>query len=203
MRERPVQFATPEFADRVFCFDSTKRGELVSRTQMRGKAQVWRGRTWVLVGALLAVALCCLPAETAWALPHRDSHAVRKHIESLEAQWCSAELGNNVSEMGKLLADDYIGISANGMVETKSETLDARRAGTVKIQSLNVTDLKVRVYGDTAVVTSKAALVGENGQSDISGNYRYTRVYTKRLGRWKIVSFEASRMHDVDARKKK
>lgn len=152
---------------------------------------------------MLTVVLCWAPARTAWAMPHRDSHGVRKQIEALEDQWRDAELNNNVNEMAKLLADDYIGISANGTVATRSETLDARRAGTVRIQSLDITDLKVRVYGDTAVVTSKAALVGENGQSDISGNYRYTRVYTRRLGRWRIVSFEASRMHDVDARKKK
>lgn len=152
--------------------------------------------------ALLMLAACWMPSNPAWALPHRD-HSVRKQIEELEMRWRDAELSNNVSEMGKLLADDYLGISANGTVETKSETLDARRAGTIRIQSLNITDLKVRVYGNTAVVTSKAALVGENGQSDISGDYRYTRVYAKRLGRWRIVSFEASRMHDVDARRKK
>jgi ketosteroid isomerase-like protein len=61
----------------------------------------------------------------------------------------------------------------------------------------------VRVYGDTAVVTSQASLSGTNGASDISGQYRYTRVYARRRGQWKIVSFEASRVHDVDARAKK
>ena len=49
-------------------------------------------------------------------------------------------------------------------------------------------------------MTSQAQLEGTNGTSDISGQYRYTRVYTRRLGQWKIVSFEASRMHDFDAR---
>ena len=169
---------------------------------MHGEIKARRVRRWAVMVALLAIVACWLPSKTAWALPHRD-HSVRKQIEELEMRWREAELSNNVGEMGKLLADDYLGISANGTVEPKSDTLDARRAGTMKIQSLNITDLKVRVYGDTAVVTSKAALVGENGQSDISGNYRYTRVYTKRLGRWRIVSFEASRMHDVDARRKK
>jgi ketosteroid isomerase-like protein len=75
-----------------------------------------------------------------------------------------------------------------------------RKAGTMRISELNLSDLKVRVYGDTAVVTSRASIAGTNGQSDISGNYRYTRVYNRRLGQWKIVSFEASRMHDEDAR---
>src|SRR5579875_1539598 len=192
MRELRFQIAIPEFR-----FDSTRRRKLVSGTQMRGESKAERVGRGVLFGALFSLVFLCASPGAAWGFSHRD-HSVRKQIEALEQEWRNAEVNNNVSEMGKLLADDYIGISANGTVQTKSETLDARKAGTVKIQSLNITDLKVRIYGDTAVVTSKAALVGENGESDISGNYRYTRVYTKRLGRWKIVSFEASRMHDVD-----
>jgi hypothetical protein len=44
------------------------------------------------------------------------------------------------------------------------------------------------------VVTSKADLVGKNGDRDISGRFRYTRVYSNRDGQWRIVSFEASRI---------
>ena len=155
----------------------------------------------VHVQVLLVVTICLAMAHPAWAgLPHKDTHAIHKEIEALEQRWRDAIISNNVSEMDHLLADDYIGISANGTVETKAQALAARKAGTVKITQLDLNDLKVRVYGDTAVVTSKADLSGTNGQSDISGNYRYTRVYNKRLGQWKIVSFEASRMHDVDAR---
>ncbi|MBV8672913.1 MAG: nuclear transport factor 2 family protein [Acidobacteriaceae bacterium] len=155
------------------------------------------------VQVLLVAALCLMMAHPAWGLPHRDNHAIHKEIEALEQRWRDAIISNNVSEMDHLLADDYIGISANGTVETKAQALAARKAGTVKITQLDLNDLKVRVYGDTAVVTSKADLAGTNGQSDISGNYRYTRVYNKRFGQWKIVSFEASRMHDVDARASK
>ena len=115
-------------------------------------------------------------------------------------QWRNAVVTNNVKQMDHLLADDYLGISANGTVATKAEELAQRRAGTVRIQSLTLSDIKVRVYGKTAVVTSRAELTGVNGESDISGNYRYTRVYNKRFGQWKIISFEASRMHDADAR---
>jgi ketosteroid isomerase-like protein len=153
------------------------------------------------VQVLLLVAICLVMAHPAFAgLPHRDTHAIHKEIEALEQKWREAIISNNVSEMDHLLADDYIGISANGTVETKAQALALRKAGTVKITQLDLNDLHVRVYGDTAVVTSKADLEGTNGQSDISGNYRYTRVYNRRLGEWKIVSFEASRIHDVDAR---
>jgi ketosteroid isomerase-like protein len=85
-------------------------------------------------------------------------------------------------------------------VENKPQALAQRSAGTIRITKLELTDTHVRVYGDTAVVTSQAQVEGTNGTSDISGQYRYTRVYNRRLGQWKIVSFEASRMHDIDAR---
>lgn len=170
---------------------------------MRRKTYASRESQRTMACLMLAAALCLVFANSAWGMPHRDSHAIHKEIEALEYQWRDAVVGNNVNQMDRLLADDYIGISANGTVETKTQALAQRRAGTVRIQSLDISDLKVRIYGDTAVVTSKAALTGVNGQSDISGNYRYTRVYNKRLGHWKIVSFEASRLHDVDARAKR
>jgi ketosteroid isomerase-like protein len=168
---------------------------------MRRTIPVSRSSQW-RAACILAVALCLAMAVPARAMPRHESHAIHKEIEALEMQWRDAVVGNNVNQMDHLLADDYIGISANGTVETKTQELAQRRAGTVRIQSLDLTDLKVRVFGDTAVVTSRAQLTGVNGQSDISGNYRYTRVYNRRLGHWKIVSFEASRIHDVDARSK-
>jgi len=171
-----------------------KRAEYDPVTHMRKSVQTQ---------VVLMAAICLVMAQSAWAgLPHRDTHAIHKEIEALEQRWRDAIVSNNVAEMDHLLADDYIGISANGTVETKAQALALRKAGTVKITQLDLNDLKVRVYGDTAVVTSKADLAGTNGQSDISGNYRYTRVYNRRLGQWKIVSFEASRIHDVDARQK-
>lgn len=151
------------------------------------------------VAALLLLALC----HSALALPHHESRAIHKEIEGLEQQWRQAVINNNVGQMDHLLADDYIGITSNGTVENKAQALAQRRAGTVRITKLDLSDVHVRVYGDTAVVTSVADLVGTNGASDISGEYRYTRVYNHRLGQWKIVSFEASRMHDVDARANK
>ena len=69
-------------------------------------------------------------------------------------------------------------------------------AGTLRLTQLDLNDVKVRLYGDIAVVTSRVDLHGKNGERDISGRYRYTRVYNRRFGQWKIVSFEASRMND-------
>ena len=113
---------------------------------------------------------CFVFSITAHALPKRETRAVHKQIESLEMEWRQAQVDNDIAVISNLLADDYVGITANGTVETKSQTIALRKAGTIRITSLDLDDLKVRLYGDTAVVTSKAELQGVNGQSDISGN---------------------------------
>lgn len=186
-----------------FSFDSHGNLGLPSGTQMPRSVSVPVPRSGVGLRLLPVLLVCLLSASPVWAFPLHRSHSVRKQIEALEMEWRNAELQNNVNVMGRLLADDYLGISANGTVVTKSEEIAQHRAGTISIKSLDISDLKVRVYSGTAVVTSQAAVTGMNGQSNISGYYRYTRVYAKRLGKWKIVSFEASRIDDVDARKTK
>ena len=152
--------------------------------------------------ALILVLSCwaSLPAHAFF--PHHES--LHKEIEGLEMEWRRAQLSNNISVIDRLLADDYLGISANGTLETKADELTRRRSGSLHITQLDLSDIKVRIYGDTAVVTSKADLVGKNGDRDISGRFRYTRVYSNRMGQWRIVSFEASRIthnHESDDQK--
>jgi ketosteroid isomerase-like protein len=141
---------------------------------------------------LVVILLCAASCQARAVFPHRDS--AHKEIEALEMDWRQAQLTNNVSAVDRLLADDYLGISANGTLETKADELTRRRAGSLHITQLDLSDIKVRIYGDTAVVTSRADVVGRNGDRDVSGRYRYTRVYSNRDGQWRIVSFEASRV---------
>jgi len=176
---------------------------LPMRLRFHGQSTRFSLRLSLAGGAVLASLLLPAAAQALTPpgfLPRRETRAVHKQIEGLEMEWRQAQVDNDIAVIDHLLADDYVGISANGTIETKSQTIAQRKAGTIRITALDLDDLKVRLYGDTAVVTSKADLQGVNGQSDISGKYRYTRVYNRRLGQWKIVSFEASRIHDVDAR---
>jgi len=138
--------------------------------------------------------LCAFPARAATIpLLHKEDK-LRREIENLEAQWRAGVVQNDVNTANQLLADDYLGINPNGTLETKADALSQRRSGTMKISSIEPTSLKVRVYGDTAVVTSLVEVQGHDGDRDISGRYHYTRVYSRRAGEWKIVSFEASRV---------
>ena len=53
---------------------------------------------------------------------------------------------------------------------------------------MNIDEMKVRVYGDTAVVTGQSTVKGMFKTQDISGKYRWTDVFVKRDGKWQIVN---------------
>jgi len=106
-------------------------------------------------------------------------------------------LKSNIAVMGSLLADDYMAITASGTLQTKEQTLASLRAGRTHFTSLAISDRKVRFYGSTALVTSVADIQGTTGEGNVSGSYRYTRVYVRdAVGAWKIVSFEVSRIRE-------
>jgi ketosteroid isomerase-like protein len=178
--------------------ENTRRTAPMETGYQRRAVALRLGQSVLWSGVLLTGVIWTGTKALAAAIPftHHDNGQQHKQIENLEQDWRNAVLAANVPELDHLLADDYLGVTANGTLETKADLLAMRRTGTVHISILNLSDLKVRVYGDTAVVTSRAELSGTNGGTDISGHYRYTRVYNLRSGQWRIVSFEASRMAD-------
>ena len=135
-------------------------------------------------------------------MPRAERHESRHEIDQLEQSWKDALMSRNASSMESLLADDYIAITPNGTLQSKDQTLANLRAGNVRIKSIEFSDRKVRFYGQTALVTSRAEVNGTNPEGDFSGAYRYTRVYVRdSQGKWKIVSFEASRIREPDDHK--
>ena len=99
------------------------------------------------------------------------------------------------------MAEDYLGISPNGTLESKAETLAAIKSGAVHLSTIALSEKKIRIYGNTAVVVSKATVTGAGNGQDFSGHYRYTRVYHYNGSTWKIVSFEASKIRERENRK--
>ena len=130
-------------------------------------------------------------------------HDVRHQIFSLEDAWRNAILKSDINAMNALLAEDYMAITPSGMLQTKAEALDNMRTHRVQITTLLLSDRKVRFYGNTALVTSLAEVEGTTPEGELSGSFRYTRVYVRDAqGRWKIVSFESNKVHQPAEHKK-
>jgi hypothetical protein len=150
--------------------------------------------------ALLGLLLIFVHAGPAPGQPHADKalhpdhgeKQIHKAIGALEDEWHSAMLTNDTGTVDRLLADDFVGIGPDGTISSKADELAARRGGLRKFSQLDVLERKIRVYGTTAVVTSRAVVAGVYDDMPLTGEFRYTRVYNLSHGQWRIVSFEAS-----------
>jgi ketosteroid isomerase-like protein len=150
-----------------------------------------------LVAAVLFVLVCVAPLALNAGMPRAQKHESRHEIDQLEETWRDAILKSNTTVMDGLLADDYMAITASGMLQTKEQALASLRAGRMHFTTLDISDRKVRFYGSTALVTSLAEVQGTTNDGEVSGSYRYTRVYVKDAqGAWKIVSFEVSKIRE-------
>ena len=126
-----------------------------------------------------------------------DSSAVEQKIKQSEQQLRDHVLKGDTSLAEQYLADDYVNVNAAGQMLNKNETIEAVKTGRVKYSSIDVTDERVRVYGDTGIdnVTSNTKLTID-GQ-DRSGQYRTTIVWVKQNGQWKRVSFQSTRVQSA------
>jgi ketosteroid isomerase-like protein len=127
--------------------------------------------------------------------PHEPKRAERDQIEALEEQFRKAQLDGDVATMDKLLSDDYLGINANGELATKTQQLDHMRNRTLMLTQLDPSDVKIKLIGSTAIVTSLVQVEGVLDGTALRGRYRYTRIY-QRLpnGAWKVTNFEITRI---------
>ena len=128
---------------------------------------------------------------TAAAMPARgQGAAVEDQIKKMEKDRAAAVVKADVATLEKLTSDDYILINANGQLSDKATTMNGIKTGNIKLTSNEVSDLNVRVYGNTAVVTGKANSKGTIGGREMKGPVMFTRVYVKNNGKWQSVAFQ-------------
>lgn len=118
-----------------------------------------------------------------------DQDVIRQIVD-LERQAKEASLHRDADFSQRTLGDDYVGITPLGQVTTKQDVLSARKSGQLRYEAIDVSEMVVRVYGDTAIVTARADVKGHQLGEDFSGLYRYTRVWIRRSGRWEAVSYQ-------------
>ena len=199
------QFIPKELGLRRFCrklIDQRSISEIVSVSSMLAAPQRvsthfrhQRLYAHVLLLALSTFAPALFAAPQHGGLPRGEKHESRREIDQLEESWRNAVLTGDAAIMDKLLADDYIGISANGTLQTKEDALTWLRNRQRHITNLVLSDSRVRFYGTTALVTSFSHVTGTNAEGEALGDFRYTHVYVRDAqGKWKMVSSEVSRI---------
>ena len=139
----------------------------------------------VVVAAFSLAAISAVPARG-----QGGSAGVEDQIKKMEKDRAAAVVKGDVATLEKLTSDDYMFINAYGQLSDKATTMNGIKTGNIKLTSNEVSDLKVRVYGNTAVVTGKANSKGTIGGRELTGPVMFTRVYVKNNGKWQSVAFQ-------------
>jgi len=92
--------------------------------------------------------------------------------------------------INRLLADDFTG-TTDDTIYSKTDAIEDVKTGTH--ESLDLDNIKVRLFGDTAVVTMGQTEKSSHGNTDFSGHYLFTDVWAKKNGEWIAVASHGSR----------
>ena len=142
---------------------------------------------WVAAAAAILAAVPSLSASQQRTIA-KDSAT----ILALEEQWRQASLHNDTAVFNRLMAPDEHAIRTDGVVTTRLDRLRSFASGSVITRSLDFSDLHVRLIGDVAIVTGLAARKDSTNQGTRDFTYRYTRIWQRRAGAWRVVEFQST-----------
>jgi uncharacterized protein (TIGR02246 family) len=114
--------------------------------------------------------------------------SVEQAIRQLDKERIQAQIGADAAALNRIYADDFIGVGPSGTVRTKPQVISDFTSGDLKFQSITTDEVQVRVYENTAVETGLSTMVGQDKGKTVPRDTRFTRVWIKQQGRWRIVA---------------
>ena len=139
---------------------------------------------WLLVSTLVALFVVSPGAAQA---PSATDQTVLK----LDRELIDALFTKDRTAFEPLLADDYVYIHSNGTVANRQEEIAQTMASDVKWTASNLSGLKIRVYGDAAIVTGTLTHTG-SAKGYVGGARLVTHLWVKRNGRWQTVGGQST-----------
>jgi ketosteroid isomerase-like protein len=113
---------------------------------------------------------------------------VESTLTKMEHDLTAAILKRNVGAIDPVIASDFEFTAPDGKMQGKAQFISDVKSGDLALESSELSDMKVRVYGDAAVVTYATTDKGKYKGQDIDGRYRWTDVFVRRGGKWQIVA---------------
>ena len=141
-----------------------------------------------LIIAILALTAASVALGQKQSAKSNQRKSVEQAIRQLDHERIQAQIGADTAALDRIYADDFIGVGPSGTVRTKVQVISDFTAGDLKFQSIGTDDVQVRVYGSTAVETGRSIMSGQDKGKTVPRDTRFTRVWVKQQGRWRLVA---------------
>jgi len=113
-------------------------------------------------------------------------------VARLDAEYQAAVARNDAATMDRILADDFVLVTGKGKVFTKADLLDEARSGRIVYERQDDSERKVRVWGDTAVVTALLWSRGTENGKPFEHKLWFSDTYVRTPSGWRYVFGQAS-----------
>jgi ketosteroid isomerase-like protein len=110
-----------------------------------------------------------------------------EELLKVEKEFAKTIVSNDLEGLGRLVTDDWIIIDPNGEMVDRARFFEVIKSGALTHDMMESEDLRVRVYGDSAVVTAVTRTKGKFMGQEFSTQERATDVFVKHDGQWRCV----------------
>jgi ketosteroid isomerase-like protein len=131
------------------------------------------------MASLIVAATASLPAQ-------EKSEAAT--VRALEMKWTESYKQHSIDILSSLLAEDFVITIEDGSTFSKAGYISHTADSSVKVHVAELSELKVRVHGDTAIVTGSYHEKGESDGKPYEYHDRLTDVWMKAGSKWQVVA---------------
>ena len=143
---------------------------------------------WTLVIAVLPLTLTSIALGQESSASKDQRRSIEQAIIQLDHERIQAQISADATALDRIYAEDFIGVGPSGTVRTKTQVISDFTSGDLKFQSITTDEVQVRVYENTAVETGLSTMVGQDKGKTVPRDTRFTRVWVKQQGSWRLVA---------------
>jgi ketosteroid isomerase-like protein len=118
-------------------------------------------------------------------------HSVEQLLIQMERDWARAILAGDAAEVREILAPEIVLTTPEGTVLNREDDLAELQKAEFKADTFDPGEMKVRLYGDCAVVTGVTRVKGTYKGKEFQDQFRWTDTFVRRKGKWRIVASQA------------
>ncbi|HEX4823598.1 MAG TPA: nuclear transport factor 2 family protein [Candidatus Polarisedimenticolaceae bacterium] len=142
-------------------------------------------RTLTIAALVPSICLAALAQQQSVRTP--DAAGAEQAIRQQDQERIHAQIAADTTALGRIYADDFLGIGPTGVVRNKADVIADFTTHSLSYQSIQTSEVRVRVYGNTAVETGRSTMVGQDRGKPVPHENRFTRVWVMTDGKWQLV----------------